>query len=150
MRMGNWICLCICHVIWTPPSPQLDLQRQREHQRMETARHHICIYHVILMGLGQELNLHLPLQCSSEFPTSEIKLVCHHMCLEARKPTQNPEIPKNHCVYTNFVEKFARTFAFFPATRVRKPTKIVQIKLLRWTLFFGVDFFRGEFSSHEC
>ena len=29
---------------------------------METARHHICIYHVIPVGLGQELNLHLPLQ----------------------------------------------------------------------------------------
>ena len=26
---------------------------------METARHHIYIYHVILIGLGQELNLHL-------------------------------------------------------------------------------------------
>ena len=29
---------------------------------METAKRHICIYHVILIGLGQELNLHLPLQ----------------------------------------------------------------------------------------
>ena len=42
-----------------------------EHQSMETARHHICIYHVILIGLGQELNLHLPLQCLSEFATRE-------------------------------------------------------------------------------
>ena len=32
---------------------------------METARHHIRIYHVILIGLGQELNLHLLLQCNS-------------------------------------------------------------------------------------
>ena len=38
---------------------------------MESARHHICIYHVILIGLGQELHLHLPLQCNSEFLTSE-------------------------------------------------------------------------------
>ena len=52
------------------PSPQIDL-RQTEHQSMETARHHICIYHVILIGLGQELNLHLPLQWNSEFPTRE-------------------------------------------------------------------------------
>ena len=38
---------------------------------METTGHHICIYHVILTGLGQEFNLHLPLQCNSEFPTRE-------------------------------------------------------------------------------
>ena len=44
-------------------------KKNREHQSMETACHHICICHVILMGLGQELNLHLPLQCNSEFPT---------------------------------------------------------------------------------
>ena len=29
-----------------PPSPQLDLRREIEHQSMETARHYICIYHV--------------------------------------------------------------------------------------------------------
>ena len=34
---------------------------------METARHHICIYHEIVCGLGQELNLHLPLHCKPEF-----------------------------------------------------------------------------------
>ena len=38
---------------------------------METAGHHICIYHVTLIGLAQEFNLHLPLQCKSEFPTRE-------------------------------------------------------------------------------
>ena len=32
-------------------------------------RHHICIYHVILIGLGLELHLYLPLQCNSEFAT---------------------------------------------------------------------------------
>ena len=54
------------------PAPQFDL-RQIEHQSMETARHHICIYHVILIGLGQEFNLHLhlPLQCNSELATRE-------------------------------------------------------------------------------
>ena len=51
--------------------------------------------------------------------------------LEARKPTQNPEIPKKHRVHTNFFEKFARTFAFFPVTRVRNPTEIVQKNLFR-------------------
>ena len=39
----------------------------REHRSMETARHHICIFHAILIRLGQQLNLHLPLQCNSEF-----------------------------------------------------------------------------------
>ena len=42
---------------------------------METPRHHICIYHVILISLGQELHLHLPLQCTSEFATRE-NLAC--------------------------------------------------------------------------
>ena len=49
--------------------------------------------------------------------------------LEAAKPTQNPEIPKKHRVYTNFFEEFARTFALFPVTRVRNPTEIVQMNL---------------------
>ena len=31
--------------------------------------------------------------------------------LDAPKPTQNPEIPKKHRVYTNFSEKFMRAFA---------------------------------------
>ena len=60
--------LCICNEILVPPSPQLDL-RQIEHQSMETARYHICIDHVILIVLGQALNLHLPLQCNSEIAT---------------------------------------------------------------------------------
>ena len=64
------ICLCICHAILIPQPPELDL-RQIEHQSMETARHHICIYHLILICLGQELNLHLPLQCNSQFSTRE-------------------------------------------------------------------------------
>ena len=51
--------------------------------------------------------------------------------VEAEKPTQNPEIPKKHRVYANFFEKFARTFAFFPVTRVRNPAEIVQINSFR-------------------
>ena len=35
--------------------------------------------HVILIGLGQELNLHLPLQCNSELTTRNIKLFCHNL-----------------------------------------------------------------------
>ena len=31
----------------------------------------LTVLHVILIRLGQELNLHLPLQCNSEFPTRE-------------------------------------------------------------------------------
>ena len=38
---------------------------------METARHHICIYHEILIGLARELHRQLPLQCNSEFTTRE-------------------------------------------------------------------------------
>ena len=44
--------------------PTIRSAANREHQNMETARHHICIYNVTLLGLGQELNLHLPLQCT--------------------------------------------------------------------------------------
>ena len=51
--------------------------------------------------------------------------------IEAPKPTQNPEIPKKHRVYTNFIEKFARTFPYFPVTRVRNPTEIIQKNLFR-------------------
>ena len=47
---------------------------------METARHHICIDHVTLIGLGQELHLHLPLQCQSEFASKKTELVCHALC----------------------------------------------------------------------
>ena len=50
----------------------LDL-RQIEHQSMETARHPICICHVIRIGLEQEFNQHLPLQRNSEFATRENK-----------------------------------------------------------------------------
>ena len=41
---------------------------------MEAARRYICIYHEILIGLGQELNRHLPLQCSSEFTARKFNL----------------------------------------------------------------------------
>ena len=34
-------------------------------------------------------------------------------------------------VYANFFEKFARTFAFCPVTRVRNPTIIVKKNLFR-------------------
>ena len=61
--------------------------------------------------------------------------------LKLFKPTPNPEIPKNHRVYMNFFEKFARTFAFFPVTRIRNPTEIVQKNLFRRAFLFWVDFF---------
>ena len=53
----------------------------REHQGMETARHHIFIYHVILIGLGQELNLRNCL-CNVilNFRPEKIKLVYHDSC----------------------------------------------------------------------
>ena len=56
------------------------------------------------------------------------------------KPNQNPEITtRQHRIYTNFFEKFARTFAFFPVTRIRNPTEIVQKNLFRWTFLFWED-----------
>ena len=64
--------------------------------------------------------------------------------LETKTPTPNPEIPKKHRVYTIFFEKFARTFAFFPMTRVRNPTEIVQMNLFRWTFFLGGGDFLGS------
>ena len=45
---------------------------------METATHHICIYHATPIGLGQGLNLHLPSQRNSEFRPEKMKLVCHY------------------------------------------------------------------------
>ena len=57
--------------------------------------------------------------------------VIYRLSLEAQKPTPNPEIPKKRRVYANFFEKFARTFALFPVTRVRSPTEIVQMNLFR-------------------
>ena len=65
------------------------------------------------------------------------------------KPTPNPETPKKHRVYTNLFEKFARTFAFFPVTRVTyDPTEIVQKNLFRCTFLFWVEF-SGGLSSCE-
>ena len=61
--------------------------------------------------------------------------------METQRPTQNPEIPKKRRVYVNFFEKFARTFAFVPVTRVRNPTELVQKNSFRWSFLFWVDFF---------
>ena len=64
--------------------------------------------------------------------------------LEAPKPTQNPEIPKKHRTHKNFFKKFAQTLAFFPVTRVRNPTEIVQKTCSDERFYFGwilwVDF----------
>ena len=59
------------------------------------------------------------------------------------------EIPKRHRVYTNFSETFARTFAFFPVTRVRNPTEICSEKLVQTNSFILGGFFSGGFSSSE-
>ena len=70
---------------------------------------------------------------------------CPQAILETPKPTPKSRNTKKHSVYTNFFEKFARTVAFFPVTRVRNPTEIVQKNLFRWTFLFWVDFFRVDF-----
>ena len=73
--------------------------------------------------------------CLDLLPTAPLpplqKRDTHHKFLEAQQPTQNPEIPKKHRVYTNFFEEFARTFPYFPVTRVRNPTEIVQKNLFK-------------------
>ena len=56
-------------------------------------------------------------------------------------PLKKSRNTKKNCVYANFFEEFARTFPCFPVTRVRNPTKIVQINSFRWTFLFWVDFF---------
>ena len=66
--------------------------------------------------------------------------------LEAHKPTQHPEIPKKNCVYANFFENFARNFAFFPVTRVRNTTEIVQKKNFSNELFYFGWIFSGGLS----
>ena len=66
-----------------------------------------------------------------------------------KEPTPNPDIPKKYCVYTNFFEEFARTFAFFPVTRVRNPMEIVQKELVRMIFFILGGFFSGGFSCPE-
>ena len=68
--------------------------------------------------------------------------------VEAQRPTRNPELPKKkRRVYTNFFEKFARTFAFFPVTRVRTPDGNCSEKLVQINFFFLGGFFRVDFPA---
>ena len=57
--------------------------------------------------------------------------------LEARQPPQNPETR----VYTNFFEKFARTFALFSVTQVRNQTEFVQERLVQMNFYILGGFF---------
>ena len=57
----------------------------------------------------------------------------------------NPEIPPKCRVHADFFEKFARTFALFPVTRVRNPTEIVYKKLVQMNFFIFGGFFRVDF-----
>ena len=73
-------------------------------------------------------------------PSSSLSKTREVGCLpsvEASNPTPKHKIPKKHRAFTNFFEKFARTFSFFPVTRVRNPTGIVQKSLFKWTFSFG-------------
>ena len=63
---------------------------------------------------------------------------------KSKKTTQNPEIPKTPRSHKLFA-KFARTFACFPVTWVRKPTDIAQKNLFRWTFLSWVDLFGWPF-----
>ena len=56
-------------------------------------------------------------------------------------PKPNPlRNTKKHRAYTNFFENFARTFAFFPLTRVKNPTEIVQKNCSHELFYFGWRF----------
>ena len=59
-----------------------------------------------------------------------------------RGPKTHPKSrnTKKRRIHPNFFKKFARTFACFPVTRVRKPREIVQKNLFRWIFLFWVDF----------
>ena len=67
---------------------------------METTRHHICIYHVILVGLEKELNLHLPLQ-AMEFGISDQRklnssaIICVRMVVDLKTHTFPKESVSN-------------------------------------------------------
>ena len=103
----------------------------------------------------------LPKQASKKFASEPPKLLRSpsrsgsirfrpdfNRILEAQKPTPNPEIPTKTVRLRELFEKFARTFAFFPVTRVRKPTEIVQ-KTCSDELFYFGWIFSGGFSFSE-
>ena len=64
--------------------------------------------------------------------------------MEAPKPTQNPEIPKQHLVYTNFFEK---SFCLLPCDTSQEPNRNCSEKTCSDDLFFGGGgwIFRVEF-----
>ena len=57
--------------------------------------------------------------------------------IKAQTPTQNPEIPKSTAFTLAFFEKFVRTSTFFPVTRVRNPTEIIQKNCSDALFIFG-------------
>ena len=65
--------------------------------------------------------------------------------LEARKPTQTPEIPrtKRHRVYTNFLEKFAQTFCRLPCDTSQDPNGNCSEIPVQMNFIFWVDFSSG-------
>ena len=60
-----------------------------------------------------------------------------------RNPPKIQKYKTNTAFYTDFFEKFARTFAFFTVTQVRNPLKIVQ-KTCSDELFYLGGFFRVD------
>ena len=97
---------------------------------METGRHHICIYHVILIGLGQEFNQHLPLQCNSEFAPRRKSNSSAIVCVRGVLPNQfrKGHIPAmSHTLLLQII-LFKLTPASCPA-RCANPRKLLEMMI---------------------
>ena len=65
--------------------------------------------------------------------------------IEAEKPTQNPEIPKNGA-FTRTLSKSSRElFALVAVTRAKSPTEVVADELVHMSFLILVGFFRVDF-----
>ena len=68
-----------CFVILIPLFPQIDLNCGNRATSMETARHYICIYHLILIGLiGRKYICICLCNVILKMRPEKIKFVCHY------------------------------------------------------------------------
>ena len=65
--------------------------------------------------------------------------------LEARKATQNPEIPKKNTRSRELFEKVRANFSLLPCDTSQEPNGSCSENSFRWTFLFWVDFFRVDF-----
>ena len=69
------------------------------------------------------------------------------LLIEAQRPTQNPEIPKKHLVYTNFSRRVRVNFSLLPRDTSQEPNGDCSEKLVRMNVLFWADFFGWIFLS---